>query len=64
MAETELSILERQCLDRRLDATELVRKEVVAWEAPRDEAKVKIHWRFTIADARVKMKSVYPSIKN
>jgi hypothetical protein len=64
MAETELSILERQCLDRRLDATELVRKEVVAWETPRNEAKVKIHWRFTIADARVKMKSVYPSIKN
>lgn len=64
MAETELSILERQCLDRRLDATELVRKEVVAWETPRNEAKVKIHWRFTIADARVKMKSTYPSIKN
>ncbi len=64
MAETELSILEGQCLDRRLDATEAVRKEAAAWEAPRNRAKVIINWRFTIADARVKLKSVYPSIKN
>jgi hypothetical protein len=64
MAETELSILERQCLDRRLDAAEVVRAEVSAWEAPRNRAKVTINWRFTVADARVKLKSVYPSIKN
>jgi hypothetical protein len=64
VAETELSILEGQCLDRRLDATEVVRKEAGAWEARRNEAKVTINWRFTVADARVKLKSVYPSIKN
>jgi hypothetical protein len=64
MAETELSILDRQCLDRRLDAAMLVRKEVDVWETRRNEAKVPINWRFTIADARVKLKSVYPSIKN
>jgi DDE superfamily endonuclease len=64
MAETELSILDRQCLDRRLDATKLVRKEVGVWETGRNEAKVTINWRFTIADARVKLKSVYPPIKN
>jgi hypothetical protein len=64
MAETELSILERQCLDRRLDAAAVVRAEVGAWEAPRNRAKVSINWRFTVADARVKLKSVYPSIKN
>ena len=64
MAETEFSILEGQCLDRRLDAAEVVRKEAVAWEARRNEAKVTINWRFTVADARVKLKSVYPSIKN
>ena len=64
MAETELSILDRQCLDRRLDATEWVRREVDAWETGRNEAKVPINWRFTIADARVKLKSIYPSIKN
>ena len=64
MAETELSILERQCLDRRLDATKWVCKEVSAWETQRNEAKVTINWRFTVADARVKLKSVYPSFKN
>jgi hypothetical protein len=64
MAETELSILDRQCLDRRLDTTKRVRREVAAWEIPRNEAKITINWRFTIADARVKLKSVYPSIKN
>ena len=64
MAETELSILERQCLDRRLDAAAVVRAEVGAWEAPRNRAKVSINWRFTVADARVMLKSVYPSIKN
>jgi hypothetical protein len=64
MAETELSILDRQGLDRRLDATKLVRKEVGVWETRRNEAKVTINWRFTIADARVKLKSVYPPIKN
>ena len=64
MAETELSILNRQCLDRRLDATQWIRKEVGVWETRRNEAKVPINWRFTIADARVKLKSVYPSIKN
>jgi hypothetical protein len=64
MAETELSILNRQCLDRHLDATKIVRREVAAWETPRTEARITINWRFTIADARVKLKGVYPSIKN
>jgi len=52
MAETELSILHRQCLDRRLDASEVVREEVGLWEAERNEMKVILHWRFTVADAR------------
>jgi hypothetical protein len=64
MAEAELSILDRQCLDRRLEATKIVPREVTAWETPRNEAKIIINWRFTIADARVKLKRVYPSIKN
>jgi DDE superfamily endonuclease len=64
MAETELSILDRQCLDRRLDATKVVRREVGVWETQRNKAKITINWRFTIADARVKLKRVYPSIKN
>ncbi len=64
MAETELSILDRQCLDRRLDATKVVRREVGVWETQRNKAKITINWRVTIADARVKLKRVYPSIKN
>jgi len=64
MAETELSILHGQCLDRGLDAAHVVRREAGGWEARRNEAKVTINWRFTVADARVKLKSVYPSIKN
>jgi hypothetical protein len=63
VAESELSILDRQCLDRRLDATKRVRREVGSWETQRNEAGIIINWRFTIADARVKLKSVYPSIK-
>jgi hypothetical protein len=63
MAETELSILERQCLDRRLDAAAVVRAEVSRWESHRNDAKAAIHWRFTIADARVKLHNIYPSIE-
>jgi hypothetical protein len=62
-AETELSILERQCLDRRLGESEVVRVEVGAWEDRRNDAKATINWRFTVADARVKLKHVYPSIE-
>ena len=63
MAETELSILHRQCLDRRLDAPAVVQEEVGSWEAERNEVQATLNWRFTIADARVKLKHVYPSIK-
>lgn len=63
MAETELSILTRQCLDRRLEDPAVVRAEVSAWETKRNEAKTTINWRFTVADARVKLKNVYPSIE-
>ena len=63
MAETELSILHRQCLDRRLDAPAVVQEEVGSWEAERNEVQATLNWRFTVADARVKLKHVYPSIK-
>ena len=63
MAETELSVLTRQCLDRRLgEATEL-RSEVAAWESARNAAKCRVDWQFTTADARVKLKRLYPSIQ-
>lgn len=63
MAETELSILSRQCLGRRLADPAVVRAEVRAWETARHEATATINWRFTMLDARVKLKNVYPSIE-
>ncbi len=61
MAETELSVLSRQCLDRRLESKAFLMQEVTAWEKERNRAFTKIDWRFTTADARVKLKRLYPS---
>jgi len=63
MAETELSVLARQCLDRRIPDRETLTREVAAWEKDRNEAVVKVDWRFTTADARIKLKRLYPSIQ-
>jgi transposase len=62
MAETELSILARQCLDRRLPSAALLEQEVDAWQQERNQAKARIEWRFTTADARIKLKHLYPAI--
>jgi hypothetical protein len=63
MAETELSILTKQCLDRRIpDANTLIR-EVAAWETQRNTAQSKIHWQFTTKQARTKLKRLYPSFQ-
>jgi len=64
MAETELSILNRQCLDRRIDNPTEVARQVAAWEADRNKRQCRIHWTFTIAMARVKLKKLYPSIED
>jgi transposase len=61
MAETELSVLARQCLDRRLESKDLLTQEVATWEKERNQACTKINWRFTTADARVKLQRLYPS---
>lgn len=63
MAETELSVLGRQCLDRRIDNQAELSGEVAAWEHRRNEAEVTVEWRFTTADARIKLKRLYPSIQ-
>jgi hypothetical protein len=63
MAETELSILSRQCLDRRLESQELLTREVASWERNRNASGCKIDWQFTTADARVKLKRLYPSFQ-
>ncbi len=60
MAETELSVLSGQCLDRRLDSKDWVVREVEAWEAERNRLEAKVRWRFTTADARIKLEKLYP----
>jgi hypothetical protein len=63
MAETELSVLARQCLNRRIDNVVALDREIRAWEKLRNEAECKIEWRFTTKDARIKLKRLYPSIQ-
>jgi NAD(P)-dependent dehydrogenase (short-subunit alcohol dehydrogenase family) len=63
MAEIELSVLSRQCLNRRIATLEKVQQEVVAWQQQRNQASVTIDWRFTTDDARIKLKRLYPIIK-
>ena len=62
MAEIELGILGRQCLSRRMDNADDLRREAKAWEAARNATGTKVNWHFTTADARTKLKRLYPSI--
>jgi hypothetical protein len=62
MAETELSILSRQCLDRRIESQDILTREVTTWEHDRNTCRSKIDWQFTTADARIKLKRLYPSL--
>ncbi len=61
VAEIEISVLSRQCLDRRMGSVEELRREVGAWEDKRNERAVEVRWRFTTADARIKLHRLYPS---
>jgi hypothetical protein len=63
MAEIELSALVRQCLTRRFPDKENMIEEVKAWQDQRNSEIVKVHWQFTTADARIKLKSLYPNIE-
>ena len=63
MAEIELAILTRQCLQQRLATPELMRQEVAAWQQERNQANVTLSWRFTASDARIKLKKLYPSLE-
>lgn len=60
MAECELSVLGRQCLNRRLDSFPQTAAEIAAWEEARNRQQVRVDWRFTTADARCKLKRLYP----
>jgi hypothetical protein len=62
MAESELSVLSRQCLDRRIPDKKILIEEVAAWQRNRNNRHTKADWQFTTADARVKLKRLYPAI--
>jgi hypothetical protein len=61
MAEIELSLLPRQCLNRRIADEATLKREVAAWEQQRNKAQETIDWRFTITEAREKLKRLYPT---
>lgn len=61
IAECELSALARQCLDRRIGDMATLEKEVRSWVNKRNQSSTKIDWRFTTADARIKLRKLYPS---
>jgi transposase len=59
--EIELSVLSRQCLERRIPDQETLKQEITAWEESRNQARATVAWRFTTTDARVKLQRLYPS---
>jgi hypothetical protein len=63
MAEIELSILSRQCLDRRIPDQKSMKREIRAWQERRNACAKPMDWRFTTEDARVKLKKLYPTLK-
>jgi len=63
MAEIEMSVLSRQCLAERMDNISRLDSEVRAWVEKRNTKQAKVDWRFTTADARIKLKKLYPSIE-
>ncbi len=63
MAEGEFSVLQRQCLDRRIPNPETLQREVNAWQQRRNASAVGANWQFTTADARIKLRRLYPSFE-
>lgn len=63
MAEIELSVVNRQCLNRRLPDQDTLKLEIAAWEEERNQKSDSVNWRFTTADARIKLKRLYSSIQ-
>jgi len=62
MAESELGVLSSQCLDRRIPDRQTLAEEVAAWQDSRNKKHTKAEWQFTTADARVKLKRLYPTL--
>jgi hypothetical protein len=63
MAEIELEVVRQQCLDRRIPDFATLTDEVAAWQCDRHAAQVQVNWQFTTADARVKLKRLYPILE-
>ena len=63
MAESELAVLASQCLDRRIPSQDILKRETGAWQGQRNLTALRADWRFTTQDARIKLKSLYPSIQ-
>ena len=64
MAEIELHVLMAQCLNRRIDNIETMKKETKAWQENRNNKEVQINWQFTNDKARIKLKKLYPTISS
>ncbi len=64
VAEIELSVLAGQCLDRRIGSREDLGREVAAWEEDRNERRIGVAWHFTTADARIKLRHLYPATRS
>jgi len=63
VAEIELSVLSRQCLDRRIESVDELREELEPWYEERNDRAVGVKWRFTAEDARIKLRRLYPAIE-
>ena len=64
IAENELSALTRQCLDRRIPEREILEQETTAWYTERNQSQKSVDWQFTTADARIRLKRLYPQIED
>ncbi len=64
VAEVEIGVMVRQCLNRRIDSRQRLADEVAAWQANRNRLDAKVDWQFTTEDARIKLKRLYPTLDN
>lgn len=64
IAENELSALTRQCLDRRIPDRETLERETTAWYTQRNQSQKSVDWQFTTADARIRLKRLYPQLED
>ena len=63
LAESEISIMNSQCLDRRLESVAAIAQQVAPWEESRNATRIRVHWTFTVEAARQKLKKLYPSVE-